>query len=137
MATATTSRKQHDQMRFQFMFGSFDENHLSKPSESLTVTYVVPYQSEFGIHDLRKFVEAEHTDNINTAYRAKNTSKRTERLGIAKASIESIREWFGSVDAKLFDETLSIATHTRTVSWMDSDQCRLVMTPVLGRAYLD
>lgn len=99
--STSTLKKQNEHFRFQFMFGSFDEDHMTA-RESLTVTYVVPYTPDFCLSDLRKHVEAEHDENIRTAHRTGNDLRRNERLGIAKASIESVREWFSCVDTTEF-----------------------------------
>lgn len=137
--SVSTLKKSGEYIRFQFMFG-FDESKFDKKNikqENLTVTYVVPYHDEFSLADLRRFVEHEHNDNIKNAYRAGNINRRTERLGIAKASIESIREWFSCVDEEEFAKSLLVSLHTRASAWVDTRFGRLVLSAQTKHTYLD
>lgn len=137
--STSTMKQSGEYIRFQFMFG-FDETKFDKKNikqENLTVNYVVPYHDDFSLSDLRRHVEHEHDDNIRSAYRTGNDNRRTERLGIAKASIESIREWFSCVDAEEFAKSLLVSLHTRASSWIDTNHGRLVLSVQTRRTYLD
>ena len=129
-----------DTLRFQFIIGTLPEDtKAGKNIEgNMTVTYHVPYNPEhFSISSLRGHVESEHEENMKQAARTKNEHKRYERSGIARMSVDSVRDWFKHTDASIFNEAVEIAVATNTTACLDHVKyCRLAITPQHSDAVL-
>lgn len=129
-----------DILRFQFIIGALPED--TKPGKniqgSMTVTYHVPHTPDsVTLARLRSHVEHEHDENMRRATRTTNTNKRQERSGIARMSIESVRDWFKKADAVAFDDAVKIAVITNTTACIDTVRdCRLAITPQHAEAAL-
>jgi hypothetical protein len=121
-----------DVLRFQFVFGELPPDlPTMKPNNTgnLTVSYLVPYTREsFGMERLRSVVEKDHDDNIKQAHRAKNTAKRPEREGIARISIDSMRDWFKHVEVSDFMDAVNSAVDTNTTQVFTTKDCRVRVT---------
>lgn len=119
-------------MRFQFQFGTLPESHISgkNMSGNLSMSYLVPYsRSDFSVSCLRSCVEHEHVENMKHAHRAKNMLRKQEREGIAKMSIDSLREWFSVLDVTEFEAAVVLAWESNTTTVMEGRECRLLITP--------
>lgn len=121
-----------DVLRFQFVFGELPPDlPTMKPNNTgnITVSYLVPYTREsFSIERLRSVVEKEYEDNIKQAHRAKNAAKRMEREGIARISVDSMRDWFNHVEACDLMAAVNAAIDTNTTQVFNSRDCRVRVT---------
>jgi hypothetical protein len=124
---------QRDTLRFQFFIGRKPED--TRPglnrTGNFTVTYTLPFHDDFTVANLKSHVEKEHDQITKQATRLTNESKRTERITVANAVVESIRSWFSAlVDENVFNEAVVLAMATNTTTHVEvTRDCELSITP--------